>query len=85
MGLQNTWHNIKNQCNNRTGKFFEKFGGRDGYFYPEWRESFQAFRDWTIENGYVDGAKLVRKDKKKGYTPENCVCRLHLRYGESSE
>lgn len=38
----------------------------------EWLNSFQAFYDWAIENGWREGLELDRIDNDKGYGPENC-------------
>ena len=36
-----------------------------------WRESEEVFMRWSLENGYVDGARISRIDKSKGFTPNN--------------
>lgn len=34
--------------------------------------TFQQFYDWAMENGFVCGAKLGRKDPNKPFTKDNC-------------
>lgn len=38
----------------------------------EWKDSFEAFETWSLENGYEDGLSLDRKDNSLGYSPSNC-------------
>lgn len=49
----------------------------------EWKDSFKAFADWSIEHGYKDPPKdgsqkrafnltIDRIDDEKGYSPNNC-------------
>jgi hypothetical protein len=38
----------------------------------EWSDSFIAFRDWAVTNGYQDNLTLDRKDNDKQYSPDNC-------------
>lgn len=38
----------------------------------EWNESFQAFYEWSIENGYADNLTIDRKNVNGNYEPVNC-------------
>lgn len=38
----------------------------------EWANSFDAFYDWAISNGYQDGLTIDRKDNNGNYEPSNC-------------
>lgn len=35
-------------------------------------DSFSAFHDWATHNGFENNQSLIRVDKKKPYSPENC-------------
>lgn len=54
------------------------------FLYNKWRwlmrqphvkafDVFQAFYDWSMENGFVIGAKLERRNDNKPFSPLNCV------------
>lgn len=38
----------------------------------EWITSYTSFKDWATTNGYEPGKPIVRKDWKKGFSPDNC-------------
>ncbi len=38
----------------------------------EWKESFESFYKWSIENNWEKGLVLYREDKEKVYSPDNC-------------
>lgn len=75
--LYNVWCNIKQRCNNPSYYQFEYYGGRGISICKEWNDSFQAFHDWAIENGYDENAKrgectIDRIDVNGNYSPDNC-------------
>ncbi|WP_409290631.1 hypothetical protein [Peribacillus sp. SCS-37] len=39
----------------------------------EWKDDPVAFVNWANAIGYKEGLQLVRKNKNKGYYPDNCV------------
>ena len=42
----------------------------------EWFCNKKSFIDWSLNNGYDDLKELVRIDKNKAYSPENCEWKL---------
>ena len=76
-GLSNTkiyriWRNMKSRCYNPNVTRYNKYGGRGITICDEWRDNFEAFYKWAIENGYSDGLSIDRKDVNGNYTPSNC-------------
>ena len=65
------------RCNNANKKNYHNYGGRGIKVCSEWQNSFEAFRDWAMANGYNPEAKrgectLDRIDVNGNYCPENC-------------
>lgn len=66
------WAGIMQRCTNENNIAFNRYGGRGIGICEEWRDSFQAFHDWAIANGYRPGASVDRIDNDGDYCPENC-------------
>lgn len=43
-----------------------------GMLCDEWKDNFQAFYDWAMANGYKEGLYLLRIDRSKVFSPDNC-------------
>lgn len=70
--LYSLWNAMKTRCNNPNSKAYKHYGERGISVCKEWNNSFEAFRDWSFENGYTEGLSIDRIDNSKGYCPENC-------------
>lgn len=70
--LHNTYRGMKNRCYNESYIDWENYGGRGIRVCDEWRNSYLAFRDFALKNGYKDGLCIDRIDNDKGYYPANC-------------
>lgn len=66
------WAHMRARCYKKTDAAFEDYGGRGIAVCKEWKDSFQAFYDWAMANGYADELTLDRKDNDGDYAPDNC-------------
>ena len=68
---------MKKRCSNTIVHNYHRYGGRGITVCDEWLHDFQAFYDWSMENGYDENAPygqctIDRIDNDKGYSPDNC-------------
>lgn len=70
--LYHIWTGMKQRCNNPQNKDFSRYGEKGIAVCQEWQDSFEAFREWSLKNGYSDELSIDRKFNDKGYSPENC-------------
>ena len=70
--LYRIWCGMKCRCYNKNRSRYADYGGRGITVCDEWRESFPAFRDWALSNGYADDLSIDRVNDDAGYSPENC-------------
>ena len=73
------------RCYNEKDPKYKNYGGRGIKVCDEWKNSFRAFADWALNNGYEDppvdatrswiathGLTIDRINSDKGYSPKNC-------------
>lgn len=77
--LYGIWAAMKRRCYNKNVIHYDAYGGRGIHVCDEWQK-YEPFKQWAIENGYKDGARLSieRKDVNGNYEPSNC-CWIPLR------
>ena len=76
-GMSNTrlyaiYKHMCNRCYRPTDSRYSLYGGRGITVCDEWLDSFEAFYNWSIKNGYNDSLSIDRKDFNGSYTPDNC-------------
>lgn len=71
--LYHVYYGMKQRCNNPNDKQFKHYGGRGIRISEEWN-TYEAFRDWAILNGYEENHNLSieRIDVNGDYSPGNC-------------
>ena len=75
--LFRVWQNIKRRCYAKTNPDYKYYGACGVKVCDEWLNSFQAFYDWAMQNGYNESAPkgqctLDRIDTNGNYEPSNC-------------
>jgi len=70
--LYSIWCGMKARCSNAREPAFERYGGRGIRVCKAWAESFEAFRDWALANGYEPHLTIDRENNDGHYEPGNC-------------
>lgn len=70
--LHRIWCLITDRCENPHNGSWDNYGGRGIKVCSEWRNSFEAFRDWSLANGYQDDLSIDRINNDGDYEPNNC-------------
>lgn len=66
------WLNMIDRCEREGNKSYKDYGGRGIKVCEEWKNSFEAFKEWSYANGYTDELTIDRIDTDKDYSPDNC-------------
>lgn len=70
--LYGIWSGIIGRCCNSKNHAYHNYGGRGIKVCEEWRNDFEVFHKWAIENGYKDNLTIDRIDTDGNYEPSNC-------------
>lgn len=78
--LCNRWRAMLSRCYNPSNGSYPRYGGRGVTVCKEWLESYDAFADWVLSNGYADNLELDKDilSAKLGidppmYSPQTCM------------
>jgi hypothetical protein len=70
--LHRIWSAMRARCHNKNSHEYFRYGGRGISVCEEWRNSFEAFYDWSMRNGYADNLSIDRINNDGNYEPSNC-------------
>ena len=70
--LHRCYYAMRTRCYNPKAENYHKYGGRGIGICEEWRNSFAAFRDWALANGFSEELQIDRIDPRRDYSPGNC-------------
>ena len=82
--LFSIWSNMIDRCHNnskqKTDKKYSNYQNKKVTVCDEWKDSFVVFKNWAIDNGYIENLTLDKDilcDKKKIlpkiYSPDTCI------------
>ena len=63
---------MKQRCYNKNDEAYKNYGKRNIKVCDEWKNNFESFYNWSIENGYKKGLSIDRIDVNGNYEPDNC-------------
>jgi hypothetical protein len=66
------WDGMKGRCYNKNNPEYHNYGERGITVCDEWKDNFQTFYDWAMENGYEEDLTIDRIDNDWIYCEENC-------------
>lgn len=70
--LYTIWSHMKDRCYNPNSKIYRFYGERNIIICDEWKNDFEAFYNWAINNGYDDSLTIDRINSFGNYEPSNC-------------
>ena len=70
--LKHIYYNIKYRCYTLTAPQYNRYGGRGICMFEEWKNSYESFEKWALENGYKENLCIDRIDNDGNYEPNNC-------------
>jgi len=70
--LYRIWGSMIQRCHNSNDDNYKNYGGRGITVCDVWRNNFESFYQWAINNGYNGNLEIDREDNNRGYSPNNC-------------
>jgi hypothetical protein len=64
-------YEIMSRCYNENHISYKDYGAKGIRVCDEWHNR-DTFREWAYTHGYVKGMRVLRRDTKGNYCPENC-------------
>jgi hypothetical protein len=70
--IYDMWKDMVDRCYKKTHSGYERFGAKGVTVCEEWKNDYNSFLTWALQNGYSDDLYFSRIDKSKPYEPQNC-------------
>ena len=70
--LYRVWKGMRERCYKEKTSSYPMYGGRGISVCEEWKNNYDSFYKWAMENGYKDGLSIDRKNTNGNYEPSNC-------------
>lgn len=70
--MYHIWKSIKRRCCNPNNPSYSYYGGRGISICDEWKNNFESFYNWSVQNGYSCSLTIDRIDVNGNYEPGNC-------------
>ena len=72
VALRKTWKGMISRCKTNNSAHAPRFALRGVTVCPEWANSFDAFAEWSLKNGWEPGARFQRVSFDASFTPVTC-------------
>lgn len=70
--IYDAWKHMISRCCDESNKSYIDYGGRGISVCNAWLNSFHAFVEWALQNGWERGLTLDRINVNGNYSPNNC-------------
>lgn len=70
--LYRRYNDIKTRCYNKNREKYKIYGGRGIEMCEEWKNSYESFKDWALQNGWDKNLSIDRINNNGNYEPSNC-------------
>ena len=70
--LHKIWRGMRKRTLYHRCDSYKYYGGKGISLCEDWLNSFIAFKDWSLANGYQNGLSIDRIKNNLGYSPDNC-------------
>ncbi len=70
--LYSIWADMRYRCVKPSHALYYRYGGSGITIEDLSWESYEVFREWSLQNGYNSTLSIDRRDNNKGYAPYNC-------------
>ena len=66
------YYGMKARCYKKSSRKYKDYGARGIIICDEWLNSFDAFCEWALSNGYSENLSIDRINNNGNYEPSNC-------------